>query len=190
LGVDQMPAMIKKLREEERIDLVVVVSHMGLPLDVKLASLINGIDVILSGHSHDRITRPILENGCIIIQSGASSSFLGRLDLTVEGGHITDFKHQLIPLFTDKYEDDPEVAQIVEEILYPYRQKLDLVVGKISTPLHRMTLNESPMDRLITDSYLHHTDADIAFSHGWRYGSSILPGPVTVKELYQIIPVF
>jgi len=185
-----MPAMIKKLREEERIDLVVVVSHMGLPLDVKLASLINGIDVILSGHSHDRITRPILENGCIIIQSGASSSFLGRLDLTVEWGHITDFKHQLIPLFTDKYEDDPEVAQIVEEILYPYRQKLDLVVGKISTPLHRMTLNESPMDRLITDSYLHHTDADIAFSHGWRYGSSILPGPVTVKELYQIIPVF
>ncbi len=85
LGVDQMPAMITKLREEERIDLVVVVCHMGLPLDVKLASLINGIDVILSGHSHDRITKPILENGCIIIQSGASSSFLGRLDLTVEG---------------------------------------------------------------------------------------------------------
>ncbi|GGD83739.1 bifunctional metallophosphatase/5'-nucleotidase [Paenibacillus nasutitermitis] len=184
----RLPSMIEKLRGEERVDLVIVVSHMGLPLDVKLASLINGIDVILSGHSHDRITRPILQSGCIIIQSGASGSFLGRLDLTVEGGRITDFKHQLVFLSTEEYEEDQEVAQLAVELLNPFRQQLDPVVGEISTPLHRMTLNESPMDRQITDAYLHHMDADIALSHGWRYGAPILPGPVTVKDLYQIIP--
>ena len=188
LGVDRLPAIIEKLRGEEHVDLVMVASHMGLPLEVKLATIVNGLDVILSGHSHDRITRPIIQNGCIIIQSGASGSFLGRLDIKVEMGNITDFKHQLVFLSSEEYPEDPEVAHMVMEMLKPYRRQLDPVIGQLSTPLHRMTLNESPMDQLITDAYLHYTKADIAFSHGWRYGAPILPGPVTVKELYQIIP--
>ena len=180
--------MIEHVRHKEKADLVILMSHMGLPLDVKLASIVNGIDIILSGHSHDRIDRPILQDDTLIIQSGSSSSFIGRIDLEWDGLSITDLKHRLIPLFEDEYPADPVVADMITEILTPYEDMLKEKVGRLLTPLHRMTLNEAPMDQLITDAYLKVTGADVAFSHGWRYGVPVLPGIVTMKDLYNIIP--
>ncbi|WP_082423208.1 bifunctional metallophosphatase/5'-nucleotidase [Paenibacillus dakarensis] len=188
LGVEELPAVIQKLKAEERADLIILVSHMGLPLDVKLASQIEGIDIILSGHSHDRLNRPIVQNGCVIIQSGASASFLGKLDVTVEEGKITNFTHELIPIYADQYEEDAEIKSMIDEALLPFRDPLSESIGTIRTPLHRMTLQEAPMDRLITDAYLAQTDADVSFSHGWRYGAPVLPGGVTMNDLYNIIP--
>ncbi len=157
--------MIQKLKDEERADLIVVVSHMGLPLDVKLASQIHGIDILLSGHSHDRISRLIIQNACIIMQSGASSSFLGKLDLTVKQGEVTNFSHELIPLYSEIYEEDAEIKSMIDELLLPYRDQLTVPNGTIRTLLHSMTLQEARIDRLITDAYLAYTDADFSFSH-------------------------
>ncbi len=185
LDVEEMKAVIQRLRVGHKADLVVVISHMGLPLDVKAASLIDGIDIILSGHRHDRIAKPIRQNGTWIIQSGASASFLCQLDLTFEYGKITNVRHRLIPLLSDQFEEDPDLSLLIKKIMQPYETQLNEVIGELKTPLHRMTLNETPMDCLITDAYLHAAEADIALSHGWRYGA---PGRMTVKDLYQIIP--
>ncbi len=188
LDVEEMNLHIQKLREEEKCDLVIVLSHMGLPLDVKAAASIEGIDIILSGHSHDRLAHPIRHNGTWIIQSGASSSFLGQLDLSFENGRITNVHHRLIPLYADAFEESPEISALIREINGKFESHLGQEIGELKTPLHRMFLNETPMDRLITDAYLHAVEADIALSHGWRYGAPILPGLITVRDLYQIIP--
>ncbi|TLS52816.1 bifunctional metallophosphatase/5'-nucleotidase [Paenibacillus antri] len=188
LGIEELTATVHRLKTEERADLIIVASHMGLPLDVKLASQVGGIDILLSGHSHDRLDRPIIQNGCVIIQSGASASFLGRLDVTVEYGKVTNFKHTFLPLYAEDYEEDVEIKAMIEESLLPFRDRLSEPIGAIKTPLHRMTLQEAPMDRLITDAYLAYTEADVAFSHGWRYGAPVLPGLVTLNDLYNIIP--
>lgn len=187
LGVEELPEHIASLKREN-VDVIMLVSHMGLPLDVKLASLVDGIDVILSGHSHDRLTQPIFTNGTAIIQSGASGSFLGKIELEIDAQKITNIKHALLPMYADLFTIDPEMDQIVQQTLAPYKEQLAEVVGRVETPLHRMTLNEAPMDRFITDAYLQAVDADVAFSHGWRYGAPITPGPLTMEHLHQIIP--
>jgi 2',3'-cyclic-nucleotide 2'-phosphodiesterase (5'-nucleotidase family) len=178
---------VRRLRHTERVDLVVAVSHMGLPQDIHLARTVEGIDVLLSGHTHDRLTHPIRVGKTLVMQSGFSGSFLGRLDLTVERGQVVDFRHQLITL-DDSIPVDAAVQAAIDVALAPYRDRLAEVAGTLATPLHRMTVLEAPMDALITDAYVALTGADAAFSHGWRYGAPVPPGAITVGDLWQIIP--
>ena len=93
-GDDELPGLMRQLRQEERVDLIVVLSHLGFPQDVKLASEVPGIDVLLSGHSHNRLYEPVRVNGAILIQSGCHGSFVGRLDLNVEAGRVVDCHHR------------------------------------------------------------------------------------------------
>jgi len=188
LGLEELQIQIETLRNKLKVDLIIVVSHMGLPLDVKLSSIVRGIDIILSGHSHDRLTAPIVKDGCMIIQSGSSGSFLGRLDVSIDNGKITGAAHQLIPLYAEDFPEDQEILEMIEDNLKPYNSMLAEEIGVLKSPLHRMTLNEAPMDRLITDAYLSFIDADVSFSHGWRYGVPVLPGKICLKQMYQIIP--
>lgn len=193
LGVNELQQHIDILRHQEHANLIVVLSHMGLPLDVHLASQVSSIDVLLSAHTHDRVTSPIVQNGTIIVQSGASSSFLGELVLNIDKSSpqqamVVDFRYQLHPLFADQVAEDPSVKETVQQAVAPYLQELERVIGSVGTPLHRMTLQQAPMDTLITDAYLAYTGADLAFSHGWRYGVPILPGSVTMWDMYNIIP--
>ena len=185
--VDVLPKAIFKLRNEQKAELIVVVSHVGFPQEVKLAQEVEGIDVILSAHTHNRLEKPVVVGKTILIQSGFGGSFLGRLDLEVHKGHVCDYTHQLIAL-EESIEPDGEVERIVNQQLEPHRARLNQVVGQIATPLHRMTVLESPMDNLLTDAYVDLIGAEVAFSHGWRYGSPVLPGDVTLGDLWQIIP--
>lgn len=178
---------IQELRRNHDAELIVVVSHMGLAQDIALAQEVPGIDIVLSGHTHDRLWRPVVAGKTILIQSGFSGSFLGRLDLDIRGGRIYDFRHQLIEV-AESVEPDPEVAGVVDAQLAPFRDRMNAVVGRIASPLHRMTVLETPMDNLITDSYLALTGVDAAFSHGWRYGAPVAAGPLTEGDLWQIIP--
>jgi len=173
--VDVLPNAIAKVRRERGAELVVVVSHWGFAQDVQLAQEVQGIDVILSSHTHNRLARPVIVGKTIIIQSGFSGSFLGRLDIEVRHGHVEDYQHRLIRV-DEAIEPDAGVQRVIDQQLAPYRDQLNEVVGQTATPLHRMTVLESTMDNLITEAYLETTGADIAFSHGWRYGP-----PVTVE---------
>ena len=188
LGLDVLPKYIEQLRVRERVDLIILAEHIGLPLAQKLALLVPGIDVILSGHSHDRIKIPIRINDTLIIQAGSHGSFLGQLELELSNGKITNYNYQLMPLYRDRFVEDMDTKELINQAIQPYRQLLEPVLGKTMTPLHRMYLHETPMDNFITDSYMHYLDGDVSFSHGWRYGVPVLPGLITMKDVWQIIP--
>ncbi|WP_338657090.1 bifunctional UDP-sugar hydrolase/5'-nucleotidase (plasmid) [Sporosarcina psychrophila] len=184
-GVEEVQEYVEKLKDE--VDIVVLLSHMGLPLDAKLVSLVNGIDIVLSGHSHDRVIKPIILNDTYIVQAGSSASFLGRLDITFEDDKVTDVQYELITV-DEKFEEDEEVKEMVNSILAQYETERSTIVGETKAILHRSTLQESPMDKLITDAYLSTCDCDVAFSHGWRYGPPMAVGPLTLYDLHTIIP--
>ena len=188
LGKDELSAHIERLCREEKADLTVVISHLGFPQDLKLAEQVPGIDVLLSAHTHNRLDAPALVGRTIVIQSGSHGSFIGRLSLEVTDGHVDNFDHQLI-LIDDRIAADPLVHEDVQQILAPYRDELSQIVGHTATALHRDNVLESTMDNLLLESLVATTGAPLAFSNGWRYGAPVPPGPVTLNDLWNIIPV-
>ncbi|MEN6330143.1 MAG: bifunctional metallophosphatase/5'-nucleotidase [Methanobacteriaceae archaeon] len=187
LGKEELPGYVEKLRNEERVDLVVLISHLGFPQEAKLAGDVAGIDVILSSHTHNRLYHPVQVNDTIIIQSGCHGSFLGRLDLEVQERRVRSFKHQLLTVTMD-ISPDPVVEDLIIKATEPHREMIEERVGHTRTALNRNTILESTMDNLLLESLLSTVDADVAFSNGWRYGAPVPPGPVTVNDLWNIIP--
>ena len=187
LGLDELPAEISRLRSVEGANLIVVLSHLGFPQDVKLANSVDGIDVLVSGHTHNRLERPVRVGAARIIQSGCHGSFLGRLDLTIEGGEVRDFQHQLIAV-DDSIADDAEMQHLVDGVMRPHRAMLSEVVGATAIGLHRGTTLSSPMDDVLLAAVAKAAETDIAFSNGWRYGAPIPPGPITMNDLWNVIP--
>ena len=185
-AADVLPEIVASLRERERPDLVVLLSHYGFAQEVEIARRIDGIDVILGGHTHDVLAEPVAVGGTLITQSGAHGSYLTRLDLEVANRRVCGVTHRLIPV--DDGPVNATVEAIVADSMRPHRAALDEVVGETRALLHRRTVLESPMDNLITAAYRTVTDADVAVSHGWRYGTPIVPGPITVGDLWQMIP--
>ncbi len=186
-GVDELPGWIDHLRTIERVDLVIALSHLGYPQDVALAKRVNGIDVLVSGHTHNRMYEPVIENGAIIFQSGCHGAFIGRLDVEVSDSKVVGHRHQLIPVDGDVPED-AAIAGLVESAVGPHRTMLQAVVGATETPLHRYAMLQSTMDQVLLDAVAAASGREIAFSNGWRYGAPIPPGPVTVADLWNIIP--
>jgi 2',3'-cyclic-nucleotide 2'-phosphodiesterase (5'-nucleotidase family) len=187
LGNDELPAEIKRLRSAENVDLVVLLSHLGFPQDAKLARSVDGIDIIVSGHTHNRLKEPARIEGTFIIQSGCHGSFVGRLDLKMADRKIIDVQHQLVPV-NESFDPDPAMQRLVDDAMRPYRTMLAEVVGNTSIGLHRTTILHAPMDDLLLAAIAKAAATDIAFSNGWRYGAPIPPGPVTVNDLWNIIP--
>ncbi len=187
LGNEELPALIDELRMVEKVDLIVVLSHLGFPQETKLATEVNGIDVLLSAHTHNRLFKPVIVNDTILIQSGCHGSFIGRLDLEVVQGRIRDFHHELIEV-SENIKPDPEVQGLVNHALKPYRETLDTVIGQTDTALNRYSQLETTMDNLLLQALLETSDAELAFSNGWRYGAPVIPGPITMNDVWNIIP--
>lgn len=187
LGQDELPGHIARLRQQEGADLVVVLSHLGFPQDMKLAASVPGIDALLSGHTHNRMERPAWVNGTPVIQSGCHGAYAGRLDLEVMDGKVAKVGHQLIAL-DESFPEDAEVKALVDAALAPHRAMLGEVVGRTEKALHRNTMFQTPMDDLLLDAVAEAAGTQLAFSNGWRYGAPIQPGPVTVNDLWNIIP--
>ena len=188
LGLQRLPGLIENLRLGEQVNLVVVLSHLGFPQDLQLATDVPGIDVLLSGHTHNRVYKPVKKGHCLIIQSGSHGSFLGRLDLLLEDGQLTDYKHELL-VVEQEIEPDPEMHSLVESTISPFKQELSEVVGETAQPLDRVGMLETTFDNLLLLALKESTGSALAFSNGWRYGAPILPGKVTVNDLYNIIPM-
>lgn len=188
MGNEELPRYIEDLKDEQDVDLVVVLSHLGFPQEIKLAEEVDGIDILLSGHTHNRVYEPAKVNDALIIQSGCHGSFLGRLDLTIENKEIIDYQHELV-LLNYTIEEDAEMKELVAEKMAPYRELIDQVIGQTATDLNRYGVLESTMDNLLLQSMLDYSKADIAFSNGWRYGAPIPEGPITENDLWNIIPV-
>ncbi|MHC1759142.1 MAG: bifunctional UDP-sugar hydrolase/5'-nucleotidase [Negativicutes bacterium] len=187
-GKEELPAVINTLRTKENADFIVLVSHLGFPQDMELLAEIPGIDVCLSGHTHNRLFHPAKVGQTLVIQSGFHGSFLGRLDLDIENGVISDYRYRLIEIECG-IEPDQAVDAMIQQSLAPYRSELSAVVGETATAINRGTLMETTMDNFLLQSLLESTGAQVAFSNGWRYGAPIIPGPITLNDLYNIIPM-
>lgn len=188
LGREELPPLIARLRAEERADLVVLLSHLGFAQDLRLLTEVRGVDVCLSAHTHNRLTRPTRQGETLVIQSGCHGSFLGRLDLELAGGRIVDYRHRLLTVEAD-IAPDPAVAELVGQALAPFRDDLATVVGETATALNRATTLEATTDNFLLQAIRERTGAQLAFSNGWRYGAPVVPGPITLNDLYNIIPM-
>jgi len=188
LGKDELLPIINSLRTKEKVDLIVLLSHLGFPQELKLLSEVQGVDVCLGSHTHNRLYKPVLNGKTIIIQSGCHGSFLGRLDVEVEGGQIINYRHQLIEVEVSM-QPDPAVDELIKQALLPYKIELSEVVGETASALNRATTMESTMDNFLLQTLLESTGAQLAFSNGWRYGAPVIPGKITLNDLYNIIPM-
>lgn len=186
-GRDELPGFVAELRTVGA-DLIVVLSHLGFPQDMKLLSEVHGVDVLLSGHTHHRLFRPVRQGKTLVIQSGCHGAFVGRLDLEVNDSGVVRYQHELIEV-AETIDPDLSVEAMITEALTPYAAKLGRVVGEVSTALHRNTSLESTMDNFLLDAVREAAGTPLAFCNGWRWGAPVSPGPITNNDLYNIIPM-
>ena len=178
---DNMAAMVQEVRDQGA-ELVVVLSHNGFDVDKKMAGNVEGIDVILSGHTHDALPEPVLIGKTHIIASGSNGKFVSRIDLDVRDGEMKGIRHKLIPIFSDVITPDAEVASLIDAQRAPYEDKLKEVIGTTDTLLYRRGNFNGSWDDLICNALMSEREADIAMSPGVRWGPSILPGQEITRE--------
>ncbi len=168
-------------------ELVVCLSHNGFDVDKKMAGIVNGIDVILSGHTHDALPEPVLVGETIIVASGSNGKFVSRVDLDVRDGRMRGFRHKLIPIFSDVITPDAEVAKLIDEQRAPYKAELEEVIGQTDELLYRRGNFNGSWDDLICDALMSEREADIAMSPGVRWGPSLIPGdPITREDIWNV----
>ncbi len=166
--------------------LVVLASHNGFDVDRKMASRIEGIDVILTGHTHDAIPGLIKVKDTLLVAAGSHGKFLGRLDLDVEGGKIKDYSYKLIPIFSDAIAADPEIQAVIDEVRKPHLATMSEVLGRSESLLYRRGNFNGSFDDMICDAIMEERDTQIALSPGFRWGASLLPGQdITQEDLYS-----
>jgi sulfur-oxidizing protein SoxB len=168
-------------------DLVVVLSHNGFDVDKKMAGIVSGIDVVLSGHTHDALPEPVLVGETIIVASGSNGKFVSRVDLDVRDGRMMGFRHKLIPIFSDVIEPDKEVAALINEQRAPFKSELEEVIGQTDSLLYRRGNFNGSWDDLICDALISEREADIAMSPGVRWGPSLIPGQdITREDIFNV----
>jgi sulfur-oxidizing protein SoxB len=166
-------------------EIVVLLSHNGFDVDQKLAADISGIDVILTGHTHDAVPAAIRIGKTLILSSGSHGKYLGRIDLKVEGGQVVDASSTLIPVFSDVITPDPEMAGLIDQLRAPYEADCNRVIGTAGSLLYRRGNFNGSWDDVICDAIREERDVEIAFSPGFRWGTTLLPDqPITIDDMY------
>ena len=183
---DHMQALVDELRQVKKVELVVLLSHNGIAVDMKLASRVTGLDVILGGHTHDGLPAPLRVGRTLIVNSGSHGKFLSRLDLHVRGGRLADHRYRLIPVLSRVVPADPDMARLIRELRSPHEAKLGERLAVSESLLYRRGNFNGPFDELILDALLTRADAQVAFSPGFRWGVTIVPGQaITLEDVYS-----
>ena len=182
---DHMQKMVDEVRAKGA-QVVVVLSHNGIDVDLKMATRVTGIDVILGGHTHDAVPAPFVVSNksgkTLVIISGCNGKFLSVLDLDVRNGKLADFRYKLLPVFANLLPADAEMSAYIEKARAPYRDKLGEKLAVTEGLLYRRGNFNGTFDQLIIDALLAVQGADIAFSPGFRWGTTLLPGDTITME--------
>ncbi len=182
---DDVRANVDKARKDGAA-LIVLLSHNGFDVDRKLAARVPGIDVILTGHTHDALPEAVRVGKTLLVASGSHGKFVSRLDLDVQGGEVKGFRYKLIPLFSDAIRPDPDMRAAIEKARAPFAAELAREVGRSEELLFRRGNFNGTFDDLICAAILEERDAEIALSPGFRWGTTVLPGsPITVEDIHN-----
>ena len=182
---EDIAAHVEEARSEGA-EVVVLLSHNGFDVDRKLASRVDGIDVILTGHTHDALPEPVIVNNTLVIASGSNGKFVSRVDLEVKDGAVAGYGYRLIPIFSDVITPDPDMAALIDEVRAPYEAELGRKLGTTESLLYRRGNFNGTFDDLICQALLEERDAQIALSPGFRWGTSLLPGQdITFEDLHN-----
>jgi sulfur-oxidizing protein SoxB len=162
--------------------LVVLLSHNGMDVDLKIASRVGGLDAILGGHTHDGVPAPVLVGKTLVTNAGSNGKFLGVLDMKVSGEGIADYRYRLLPVFSNLLPPDPAMAAYVEKTRAPFVSKLQETLAVTEGLLYRRGNFNGTWDELILDALSEVKGAEIAFSPGFRWGTTLLPGDAITFE--------
>jgi len=188
-GAGVLPTLIDELRRKEKVDVVVLLTHVGLPKSIRLAETLKGVDFVLSGDTHERTYEPIVRGETWVVEPGSFGSFLGRLDFTVKGGKVADRKWELIELRADRFAEDPLVKRVVDETLAPMRPKLAEVIGHTQAPLMRYNVVETSLDDVLSDALREAAGTEIGLSNGFRFSPPTAAGPIRESDLWDWYPI-
>jgi sulfur-oxidizing protein SoxB len=179
---------VHDVKRKEKPDLIVLIDHTGLARSAQLAHDIPEFDIVLSGHTHERVYKPILVGKTIVVEPGSMGSFIGRLDVTLNNGIISEYGYKLIGVDETEFAENPNVKALVERAEQPFRARLREVIGATKVTLMRYDVLETTMDNLVDDAVREVTHTDVAFTNGFRFSPPLAPGSLTEADLWNILP--
>ena len=167
---------------------MILLSHNGMDVDLKLAGRVSGIDVILGGHTHDAVPEPVAVNNrggtTLVTNAGCNGKFLAVLDLGIKIKQVTGYHYRLLPVFSQMLDADKDMADLISRVRAPYVQQLGEKLAVSEALLYRRGNFNGTFDQLILDALMEVTGAEIAFSPGFRWGTSVLPNePITFEHV-------
>ena len=183
---EHMQTMVDEVRAKGA-QVVVLLSHNGMDVDLKMASRVTGIDAILGGHTHDGvpIAVPVVNPGgkTLVTNAGSNGKFLGVMDFLVKGRKVSDFRYRLLPIFANQLAADPAMDALIAKVRAPFEARLAEKLAVTDGLLYRRGNFNGSWDQLICDALMAVQGAEIAFSPGFRWGTSLLPGDTITREL-------
>lgn len=182
---DRLQEEIDRLKKQEGAQVVILLSHMGLLQDQVMAQRLTGVDAIVGGHTHDITWKPVQVGKTVIVHAGSHGKFLGVLDLELSGGKVEGFRFKLIPVLSERIEPDPSVAALIDKLYAPYKEKLQQVIGESRMLLYRRSLLGGTSDAFMAQAYRQIAGTDVSCLPGWRFGTTVLPGAVSVEDVYN-----
>lgn len=178
--------LVDSIKENDKPDAIILLSHNGMDVDLKLASVVTGIDFILGGHTHDGVPIPVtIKNSggqTVVTNAGSNGKFVGVLDLQLEKGKVKGYDYRLLPVFSNFIKADPEMAALIDTIRKPHIETLNEPLATTESLLYRRGNFNGTFDQLICDALRHELNAEISLSPGFRWGTTVLPGQAITFE--------
>lgn len=180
IQAQELQELIDEIKETEQPDAVILLSHNGMDVDLKLASTVSGLDVILGGHTHDGVPKPVpVKNKTgttLVTNAGSNGKFVGVLDLELGKGHVKGFRYTLLPVFSNYIKADAEMDAFIDNVRAPYESKLNEKLAVTDELLYRRGNFNGTFDQVICNALREVNGADISLSPGFRWGTSVMPG--------------
>ena len=185
---EEMQKLVATLRDKDKVDCVLLLSHNGMDVDLKLASRINGIDVILGGHTHDAVPQPVAVKNAggttLVTSAGSNGKFLAVLDLELAKGKVGGVRYRLLPVYSELLKPDAAMKALVEQLHASHSKSWSDTIATADRLLYRRGNFSGPMDQMICDALRRELDCEIALSPGFRWGTTSLAGqPITMEDV-------